>query len=575
MTKNRKVLLKTVALLILVSTVFCGLSRSGLAPVAGAADDVAVGAASPDAGTKVYSSTAEDKEELASLAKGDIVYVTAEVVSDDGVAWLAVKQFAKAPTYEGYVLASDLTRSTMTADAVDAVFFERYLDEQNFPESYRASLRSLHKLYPEWEFVAVHTGLQWSSVVSAESVVGKNLVPRSSNQLYINTSDVDSNGNQRGRDGSSWVAASSGIIAYYLDPRNFLSVPYIFQFESLSYSAVSHTESGINRVLANTFMAAPTYFEANGTTYTYAQTFLAAAQASGISPYYLASKIKQEQGVNGTALSSGTISGYEGYYNFFNINAYTTSSAPAMVNGAIYAKKQGWNNQYASIVSGSSFIGRAYIAIGQDTIYFQKFNVVYKPSLYSHQYMTNVMGAASEASILRNAYSDLDMPISFKIPVYLNMPASAVSKPTSAAAPSASSSAYALESGYVSRISPQTTVASLISALTVTNNGSARVVTSSGAVKNSGALVTGDKLQIMKSSGAVQTTYNVVIYGDANRDGEISLVDMLTIKKQVLKLSSLGGAQLKACDVNKDGSVTIIDMLVVKRSLLGLATISQ
>ena len=45
-------------------------------------------------------------------------------------------------------------------------------------------------------------------------------------------------------------------------------------------------------------------------------------------------------------------------------------------------------------------IGRDYIAKGQDTLYYQKFNVsgaVAASKKYTHQYMTNIQAPANEA----------------------------------------------------------------------------------------------------------------------------------------------------------------------------------
>ena len=67
-----------------------------------------------------------------------------------------------------------------------------------------------------------------------------------------------------------------------------------------------------------------------------------------------------------------------------------------------------------------------YVKKGQNTIYFEKFNVVYHDSLYSHQYMTNVQAAMSEGSNMAKAYADKNQAFVFRIPVYNNMPETAV-----------------------------------------------------------------------------------------------------------------------------------------------------
>ena len=58
-----------------------------------------------------------------------------------------------------------------------------------------------------------------------------------------------------------------------------------------------------------------------------------AASKSGVNPYVLAAMILQEQGTNGTGKCiSGTVAGYQGYYNFFNIEAYQSGSMDATVS---------------------------------------------------------------------------------------------------------------------------------------------------------------------------------------------------------------------------------------------------
>ena len=41
-----------------------------------------------------------------------------------------------------------------------------------------------------------------------------------------------------------------------------------------------------------------------------------------------------------------------------------------------YAKNKGWNSIQKAITGGAEFIGSGYITKGQDTLYYQKFNVI-------------------------------------------------------------------------------------------------------------------------------------------------------------------------------------------------------
>ena len=175
---------------------------------------------------------------------------------------------------------------------------------------------------------------------------------------------------------------------------------------------------------------------------TYADLILKAGKTSLVSPYHLASRIKQEVGpFLSHASISGTVDGFKGLYNFYNIGA-TSSSEPmgAIKNGLQYAKDgKGasqatkdkylipWNNKEKAITGGGIFIGSSYINVGQDTIYLQKFDVVdYKnDGLFWHQYMTNVLAPYSEAKSIYNGYQKsglLEIPMTFIIPVFNNMP---------------------------------------------------------------------------------------------------------------------------------------------------------
>ncbi|MEG0215658.1 MAG: cadherin-like beta sandwich domain-containing protein, partial [Hungatella sp.] len=168
----------------------------------------------------------------------------------------------------------------------------------------------------------------------------------------------------------------------------------------------------------------------------YVDIIMNAGIQSGVNPYVLAAMILQEQGKGTSPLISGTYSGYEGYYNFFNIEAYQSGSMDAIQNGLRYASQSGsygrpWNSVEKSILGGSLVYGDTYVKSGQDTFYLKKFNVQ-GSNLYKHQYMTNVQGAASEGALYAKAYSEelKKSVLEFRIPVYQNMPDAISVKPT-------------------------------------------------------------------------------------------------------------------------------------------------
>lgn len=323
--------------------------------------------------------------------------------------------------------------------------FESWMTGQGFPESYKPYLRELHSLHPTWVFEAFHTGLNWNTVITKESALGVNLI---SNGKSIEWKSLEPGAYNWSTDtfipfdGSTWVTPSKEALEYYMDPRNFLTEKSIFQFELLTFKSEYQNITGVEGILYNTPLYNKTYTYlddiGNNVEITYSQTFMDAAQYSGVSPYHLASRVKQEVVTGTTTLSSsvsGTVPGYEGLYNFYNIGATnSTASGGAVINGLKYAKngtsnktlnqlyRIPWDNPYDAIVGGAYIIGSTYINRGQNTVYLQKFNVT-STSTFSHQYMSNIEAPNAEAKKTYAAYSVMaETPIVFSIPVYENMP---------------------------------------------------------------------------------------------------------------------------------------------------------
>ena len=144
-----------------------------------------------------------------------------------------------------------------------------------------------------------------------------------------------------------------------------------------------------------------------------------------------------------SALWCGQVAGYEGYYNFYNIGSYASSDGTAVTNGAKYAMwgkdpdaqeisefeasiLLPWDTPEKAIEGGALWIASGYIDAGQDTLYFQKFDIKVDGSeLYTHQYAQNIMMAYSESRRYYNSYNNigmLDQGFEFIIPVYENMP---------------------------------------------------------------------------------------------------------------------------------------------------------
>lgn len=525
-----------------------------------------------------------------TVSYGDSLTILSETTDSSGAKWYKIS----CGNVTGYVSAAYVQLTSSGSQGSSDADFESYMTKQGFPESYKPYLRMLHEQHPKWIFTAQKLGVDWNTALKEECVVGRNLVHSSALASWksMEKGAYDFNGGYwYGLDGS-WVAASKEIIMYYMDPRNFLNDTYIFMFENQSYDPSYQTESGVKTILADTFMSGSYTCPDTKKKYTYSQTFMDAAKKSGVSPYHLASRCRNEQGVNGAPQSLGTVKGYENYFNFFDIQAYATSTMTAAEMGCKYAKTTNptyllpWTNQYKSIVGGSIFLGTGYITKGQDTLYLQKFDMVDGGNgLYYHQYMTCVFGQANEAISLKNAYSQdiLNSAMEFKIPVYNNMPDKLCPKPTS----SGDNNNY-LKSLSVSgtSISPKfdkftasytAKVNAEVSSVTVNANPLGKSAKVSGKGKVS--LKTGEntvKVTCTAASG-VKRTYTIKItrkaasqtlqQGDVNGDKYLTVVDALLMLRYNAGKTKLDPAQLKRADMNGDGKVDVIDALTLLKKI--------
>lgn len=388
----------------------------------------------------------------------------------------------------------------------------------------------------------------------------------------------------------------------------------------------------------------------------------------------------QEMGTNGASESiSGTNRRFPGYYNAFNIGAYKTAEYSAVERGLWYASGghngsgtswgRPWNSLYKAIRGGAAFYAANYVAAGQNTLYLKRFNVQGE-NMYWNQYMTNVAGAASEGRLLSYAYSEemRASKLTFNIPVYLNMPDTAVPAPTGDGSPNTKLSSLTVSAGALSpefrrdireytvivpneteRItvtaSPLNAVASVAGTgeyalnvgvntvtLTVTaESGASETYTLSvhrrapgragddhrplrfqrgracfgrrarhgacrvyfvarrerrnahrdgrhGAAKAPDApMRTGDFVKItyeLDGAEAVFASGYVVVAGDINGDGAVTISDLIKLRNHLLGTGELTGLSLAAADVDRSGTAAINDLIRIRNHLLGTATIT-
>lgn len=573
------------------------------------------------------------------------------------------------------------------------------LDLSLFPSSYHESLTKLHEKYPTWALLPLETNLKWDDVIKEESNIGDSLIYYTYNEGYRSFESPSYNYlldkfYYDPTEGKNWYYASKKTVAYYMDPRNFLDEKHVFMFEDLSYNPNFQNANTVNNVLGNTFMPGlyNGFPDILNEAPTYADAFIKASTLYDISPIHLASRVRQEMGINGSGSSSGAEftykdKTYSGLYNFYNIGAY--GYKPTYVAGLIWANggengtlksyNRPWTNPYLSIIGGAEYIASRFINKGQNTLYLERFNVkpIRDADRYTNQYMTNISAHVSEASTVYTSYRDLgllDESFVFLIPIYKDMPSENASLPNkgnpnnylknikindqelenfsndrteydfvvpegvnevNVTGDLINSKASLWGNGKITFTEKKTTIRLTVYAENgdyrffiinfikedidapvdpgkeeepeiiyksineILDNSSVKYnekyisgigigtmpsgiennikkveekalvvfTDKDGNVFNERALRTGDKIKIV--SGKEEKTFEFIIYGDVNGDGEITILDLLKVQKHLLGSINLEGVYLKASDVNKDNEITILDLLKVQKHLLG------
>ena len=515
--------------------------------------------------------------------------------------------------------------------------FEDQMNKEGFPESYKPYLREMHAQHPSWVFKAKKTGLSWNDVMEGE----KNIPGRVNNLIYGSyyyphynwrSTSVGYNwslDSYSPYDGSVWYAASDDILAYYLDPRTYLDEEFVFAFETLDYQKGYQNINGIEAILEDSFMYNTTPAELfkrmlgsdvassrpamPGDDKKFSQIILEAAEAYGVSAYHLASRIRLEMGSSAGVASLGNSTSYNGIYNYFNIGAFDSSVGEAVLNGLRFAAGSGsygrpWDSVYKAIMGGAAYLAEDFISEGQNTIYTQKFNVTNKYCLFYNQYMSNIQAPATEASLEYDAYVSkrlIDSSFVFEIPVYSDMPESAVVKPADSGSPnnwldSLSVSGYNLSPGF-SGDNTDYTVAVPDSVTSI--NVSADTVNSSASFTGTGSIDIGSgektiTIEVTAENGNVRK-YNLTIKrdnnvtanqggsnnggdgtpldtthrGDLNGDGKINALDIIYVQRLIVGMDPLTDEKKALADINGDGKVNALDIIFIQRHIVGLEKI--
>lgn len=228
-------------------------------------------------------------------------------------------------------------------------------------------------------------------------------------------------------DGDYWAIASRELVAYYMDPRNFMDNNGIFQFLDLTYDS-TQTAAYVSQAAASmgSSWLSGTHQHANGDVINYPEVIAEAGKSAGINPIFLAATLTQELGTNGsekttisgtaswtvsrnifdsiyasycpayTVNADGTVTvNYTGVYNYYNVGAYTDTGFShayerglwigyhKTLNGRAYDGP--WTTRQAAITGGAKYLARYLTDYDQTNVYLKRFNMT-ENGRYNHQY---------------------------------------------------------------------------------------------------------------------------------------------------------------------------------------------
>lgn len=198
--------------------------------------------------------------------------------------------------------------------------------------------------------------------------------------------------------GGGWRNATRSEVRHFVDTSHQKGGAWDYTFLNLNQRQ-GISGSVLNRNLLNN----------KGILANRGTAFSQAARQHGVNEVYLISHAILETGHGSSQLAQGVKLDRNGnrsskgttYYNMYGIGAVDHN---ALLGGARYAQKMGWDTPEKAIIGGAGFVSSNYFARGQNTLYSMRWNPR-NPGTY--QYATDVNWAYATGRNLQNYYNQL------------------------------------------------------------------------------------------------------------------------------------------------------------------------
>lgn len=558
------------------------------------------------------------------LEPEDLVRVIGSKKASDGKTFKQVEfVYQNQSLMQGYVNEDYIEKTEISSGKTDKKF-ERYLKKQGFPKSYRNLLQQLHAKYPNWIFLADKIEADFQKSVTVQAKAGKNLViPSMLSFRSLQSGCYNALENQFYWYRDSY-SASESVIAYYMDPRNFLYENGIFQFYRLTYDKKYEKLDTIKKIFAGT-----PYENKKVDGKSFARKVLEIAKAENISAYYLAGRVVnaypdgQSDSILNYLASNLKKEAEQGtsYYQKFDVSGIkyikqSSTNLYAAVKAAIgiaicfseeqrqeeslvfhipvyegmeesvplAADNQSSNNYLASLtVSEQELLPAFTSAVRSYHVVVE--NSVTKIKVTGEALDKNAKVTGTGEYELLEGYNLITVSVcaqngsiaSYMIHVIRKTPIvyrDRVTKKISL------QSDYRLNKNqhYISKVAPGTTVEEVLEHLTL-ENGTAKLVSRKNKAVTKGIIKTGMKYVIYQKKGKKKkkaATYTFIVYGDVNGDGNINMSDILAVNRHITKKKELKDCYLEAANANRgNDGITQEDIMQICSEFLGIRKITQ